>query len=101
VTLGFLFAVVVTDFSPRDLLLPGVVPVALLGSTIIAIAITPLAVWSVRTGTKNLWRYAPVLWLVLAAYIVFAIPRAGHFGQYGLLLLAALGLVILGLIPPE
>lgn len=100
VTLGLLFAVVLSEnHSARDLLLPGVLPVTLLGSTIVAIAITPVAIWSVRTGARNLWFYGPILWAVLAAYIVFAIPRAGHYGQYGLLFLAVLGLLVLGFIP--
>lgn len=100
VSLGLLFAIVVSEgHSPRDLLLPGVVPATLIGSTIVAIAITPVAIWSVRTGTRNLWLYGPILWITLAAYVVFAIPRAGHYGQYGLLFLAALGLVVLGFIP--
>ena len=100
VTLGLLFAIVLSEnHSPRDLLLPGVVPATLIGSTIVAIAITPVAIWSVRTGTRNLWLYGPILWVALAAYIVFAIPRAGHYGQYGLLFLAVLGVVILGFIP--
>ena len=25
--------------------------------------------------------YGPILWIALAAYIVFAIPRAGHYGS--------------------
>ncbi len=100
VTLGLLSAVVVSgNYSLRSLLLPGVVPVALIGSTAVSIALTPLAVWSVRTGTMNLWFYGPILWLALAAYIVLAIPKLGHYGPYGLLFLAVLGLVVLGLIP--
>lgn len=100
VTLGLLFATVLSEsHSPRDLLLPGVIPVALIGSTMVAIAITPVAIWSVRTGGRNLWLYGPILWTALAAYVVFAIPRAGHYGPYGLLFLAVLGLVALGLIP--
>lgn len=100
VTLGLLFAIVVSeDHSPKDLLLPGVIPTALLGSTIVAILITPVAIWSVRTGARNLWIYGPILWAALAAYVLFAIPRAGHYGQYGLLFLAVFGLVALGFIP--
>jgi Na+/melibiose symporter-like transporter len=100
VTLGLLFAVVVSeDHSLRSLMLPGIVPAALIGSTIVAIAITPVAIWSVRTGARNLWFYGPILWIALAAYVVFAIPRAGHYGQYGLLFVAVIGLVILGFIP--
>jgi len=99
VTLGLFLAIAAGNYSPRTLLLPGVVPVALIGSTIAAFAITPVAVWSVRTGTRNLWLYGPILWIVLGAYIVFAIPKTGHYGPYGLLCLAVLGLVVLGFIP--
>jgi hypothetical protein len=100
VTLGLLFAIAASeDHSLRTLMLPGVVPVALMGSTVIAIAITPVAIWSVRTGARNLWCYGPMLWVALAAYVVFAIPKAGHYGQYGLLFLVVLGLVALGFIP--
>ncbi len=100
VTLGLLFAIVLSEnHSPRDLLLPGVVPATLIGSTIVAIAITPVAIWSVRTGTRNLWLYGPILWIALAAYIVFVFPKVGYYGQYGLLCLAVLGLVLLGFIP--
>ena len=100
VTLGLLFAVAVSgNYSLRTLVLPGVVPVALAGSTVVAIAITPLAIWSVRTGARNLWFYGPVLWIALAVYVVFAIPKAGHYGPYGLLFLAVFGLVALGFIP--
>lgn len=102
VTLGLFLAVVVSeDHSLSTLLLPGVVPVALIGSTIVAIAITPVAIWSVRTGARNLWLYGPILWIALAAYIVFAMPKLGHYGQYGLLFLAVLGLVVLGLVPAK
>ena len=99
-TLAFLFAVTVSgNYLPRTLLLPGVVPVALIGSTIVSILVTPIAVWAIRTGRRNLWLYGPILWVGLAAYIVFAIPRTGHYGPYGLLVLAVLGLVVLGFLP--
>ena len=100
VTLGLLSAVAASEnHSLRTLLLPAVVPVALIGSTIVAIAITPVAFWSVRTGARNLWFYGPILWIALAAYIVFVFPKVGYYGQYGLLCLAVLGLVALGFIP--
>jgi hypothetical protein len=79
--------------------LPGVVPVALISSTAIAIVITPIAVWSVRTGMKNLGLYGPILWIVLAAYVVVVIPQAGPHGPYGLFVLGIVGLVVLGFIP--
>lgn len=101
VTLGLLFAIAAGNYSLGTLLLPGVVPVALLGSTVVSGLMTPLAFWTLRTGARNLWLYGPVLWIALAAYIVFAMPRAGHYGQYGLLFLAVLGLVVLGFIPAK
>jgi hypothetical protein len=99
-TLGALLAIVLSDdHSPGVLLFPAVAPVVLLASTLVAVLITPVTVWALRTGTKNLWRYGPVLWLVLAMYILFAIPHAGHYGQYGLVAIAVLGLIIIGCIP--
>jgi hypothetical protein len=77
-----------------------VLPVVLLGSTVIAICIAPIAAWSLRTGMKNVWIYGPVLWLVLASYEVIVIPRTGLEGPYGLVLLAVLGLMTIGLIRP-
>jgi hypothetical protein len=100
VSLGLLIASCASGrFYLSTIRLPGVLPVALVISTVIAIAITPIAVWSVRTGTKNLCIYGPILWIVLAAYIVVVIPRTGAYGPYGLLLLGLVGLAILGLIP--
>ena len=100
VTLGLLFAVVVSEnHSLKSLMLPGVVPVALTGSTIVAIAILPVSIWSLRAGAWNLLFYGPILWIALAGYVVLALPRAGYYGQYGLLFLAVLGLVALGFIP--
>lgn len=99
-TLGALFAVCTSERqSFSSLLLPGVLPVVLLGSTVVAITMTPIAVWSVRTGTKNLCIYGPILWIVLAAYILLVIPNTGADGPYGLILLSVVGLIILGLIP--
>jgi hypothetical protein len=99
VTLGLVFAFRAVGFSFSTLRLPGVVPVALIASTVAAILMTPIAVWSVRTGVKNLSVYVPILWVVLAAYIVLVIPRTGAHGPYGLFLLGIAGAVLLGFIP--
>lgn len=99
-TQGLLFAVCASGrWSFSTLRLPGVVPVALIVSTAVAVVITPLAVWSVRTGVKNLYIYAPILWITLATYNVIVTPRSGFYGLYGLFLLGIVGLVILGFIP--
>jgi hypothetical protein len=100
VSLGLLFAVCVSGrCSFSALRLPGVVPVALLISTSVSVAITPIAFWSSRTGSRNLLIYAPILWMTLAVYEVAVIPRAGRLGPYGLLVLAVTGLIILGFVP--
>lgn len=102
VTLGLLFAARASGtFSLSTLRLPGVVPVALLISTVIAVCITPVAVWALRTGTKNLSIYGPVLWVLLAAYEAVVIPRTGPYGTYGLLFLSVACLIVLGFIPPR
>src|SRR5271170_888788 len=83
-TLGLLFACCVSgSFSFSALRLPGVVPIALIISTVASVFITPVAVWSLRTGLRNLQIYGPILWVVLAAYIVWAIPKTGGRGLYG------------------
>ena len=105
VTLGLLFAAGVTGryFLFSTLCLPGVVPVALLGSTVVSIVVTPIAIWSLRTGVKNFFIYGSFLWFALAAYEVVIVPRYGAYGLpyglYGGLLLGIVGLAILGFIP--
>ena len=83
--------------------LPGVVPVALMFSTAISILITPVAVWSVRTGVKNLLIYAPILWGALATYIfaVLVIWKNTAYGLYGVAFLGAVGAAVLGFIPAD
>jgi len=101
VTLGLLFAACASGrFSFSTLQLPAVIPVALIWSTAVSIVITPIAAWSMKTGVKNLYTYGPILWLVLAVYIVMGIRKTGASGPYVLLFLCILGLVILRFIPP-
>lgn len=104
VTLALLFACVTFiretgGLSVRPLFLPGVLPLALVFAAGATAAMTPLAMWAVRTGEKNMWRYGPVFWLLLAAYILFVIPRTGPQGPYGLIALAVVGTIAIGFIP--
>lgn len=109
VTLGLVFAVCVGSSDMANsghssfavLRLPAVVPVAVLTSTAISILITPVAVWSVRTGLKNLLIYAPILWITLATYIftVLVIWKNAPYGVYGVAFLGAVGAAVLGFIP--
>jgi hypothetical protein len=99
-TLGLMHAACVSGhFSLSTLQLPGVLPVALLGSALAAILVTPMAVWSLRTGARNLCIYGPILWAILAIYVLLISPRSAGYGLYGVLLLAIIGLLVLGLIP--
>ena len=100
-TLALLFAARASgSFSLSTLLLPGVIPVALITSTVVAIGLTPIAAWSVRTGVRNVCLYGPILWVLLAAYLVLVVPEIGAAsGQLGLIVLSIVGLVILGFIP--
>ena len=102
VTLGLLFAACATGhFWLGTLALPGVVPVALLISTQAAILMMPVAMWSLRTGMKNLCFFGPILWLILATYILLGLQNGPPLGPYGLLLLAAVGGIGIGFIPPR
>ncbi len=100
VTLGLLFAACANGrLSFGTLKLPGVVPVALIGSTVAALLMTPVATWAVRTGTRNLWLYGPILWIVLAGWLVVVVPWNAGYGEYSVLILGLVGLVVLGFIP--
>lgn len=94
------FAVCRSDsWSFQILRLPGVVPVALVGASWCAIVMSPLAAWALRTGTANLWRYGPLLWLIVALYIAAYGARGGIQGFLGIVLLSVIGLCALGMIP--
>ncbi len=88
VTLGLVFAATLLGrLSLEPLALPGVIPVALLGSSIVAVAIAPLSMWALRAGARNLWTYGPALWVVLAAFAVAVAPKIGRYGPPALVLL--------------
>lgn len=74
------------------------VPVALISSTIAALLMTPVAAWAVRTGTRNLWLYGPILWIVLAAWLIVVVPWNAAYGESSVLILGLVGLVVLGFI---
>lgn len=101
-SLGLLFVTLASGHpSLGTLRIPGVVPVALILSTVAAVVMTPFAVWALRTGARNLCRYAPILWIVLAGWLIAVAPRNAAYGQYGALLLGLIGLIVLGVIPPS
>lgn len=102
IALGLWFAVNASGkLDPSALLLPAVIPVALIVSSVGALLMLPFAIWASRTGWRNIYRYGPLLWSVLAVYVFFVLPSAGKVGLFGLVLLGAVGLVGLGLVPPR
>lgn len=102
VTLGFWFAANSSgSVDPRVLLLPAVIPVVLISSTCGALMMFPLALWASRTGWENIRRYGPILWVTMAVYVFIVNTTAGLSGVMGMLTLGALGLIIVGLIPPR
>ena len=102
VTLGLLYAACASGhFDLRTLWLPGVIPVAMLFSTVVAIGITPIAVWSLRTGKKNLYIYGPILWIILATLELGVVPITRALKPHEVALIGVIGLVGLGFVPGE
>jgi len=98
VTLGLLFAVCSNGRPSLSILtLPGVVPVALMFSGLAAAAMMPAAAWCLRTGIRNLLIYGPILWSIVAAWIVASAPA--HLGLYSTWILGLVGVVLIGFIP--
>jgi hypothetical protein len=99
--LGLLHAVTASGRLRMDSLgLPAVIPVVLFGSSIAAVCVFPFALWATRAGARNLWVYGSGLYTVLVVYVVIVMPRVGGPVAYdAMLLLAVVGLVLLGIIP--
>jgi hypothetical protein len=95
--LGLLFASCTSDcFSFDALRLSGVVPIAVLFSTGVALLMTPLVMWALKPGGKILIAHGLALFILLAVYIVVVAPYYPPFGLYGSVLLGIAGLVLVG-----
>ena len=101
VTLGLLFAACASGrLSFSTLKLPGVVPVALISSTNRgATHDANCCMGCENTGTRNMYLYGPILWIVLAVWLVVVVPWNPAYGEYSVLILGLVGLVVLGFIP--
>jgi hypothetical protein len=98
--LGLLYAACTSGRISFDTLrLPGVIPVALLISTGIAVLVTPLFVWSFRSGGSGLFFYGAALFVLLLIYIAIVAPINPFLGLYGSVLLGVASLVIIGFLP--
>jgi hypothetical protein len=97
VSLGLLFASCASGKISFDTLtLPAVVPVVFIISSVLAILISPLTAWAFRH-----MHFIPagiLIWLALAFYLWLVAPRDGGLGLCGVIILAILGLVSLGII---
>jgi hypothetical protein len=99
--LALLFAACVGDRMSLDSLhQSGVVPIALLTSTEIAVVMTPLVLWAFRSGRRSGIVCGLGLFVILFGYIVIVTPITPFWGLYGSVLLGAIGLVIIGYIKP-
>lgn len=99
--LALLFAVFVSDNISLDSLRPpGVVLIALLTSTSIAVVMTPLALWAFRSGRRSGIGYGLGLFVILFGYIALVTPINPLWGLYGSVVFGAVGLVIIGYINP-
>ena len=86
------------DLSINALHLPGVIPIAVISSTIIAGIMTPLVYWGLALKSRNLIVYGLRLFLVLATYIGMVTPTNPALSLYGSLAMGAVGLVAIGFI---
>src|SRR5215831_1270590 len=97
--LGLFYAACSSGRISLDTLrLPGVVPVALLTSTGIAVLVTPLVVWAFRSGRPTLVFYGAALFVLLLTYTGLIAPANAFLGLYGSVFLGIVGLVIIGFI---
>lgn len=90
--------------SIGDLLMWGFNPILLMVSTTCAVLVAPVAVWTLRTGKRNLILYGTLLWGVLATYIIFPVitfppPLGGLVHHVSLLLISYMGLIVIALVP--
>jgi len=97
VTLGIVFARATLGGDAPTL--PAVLPMTVGISSLIALLFSPLAAWAARTGPRNLFTYAPVLWAVLAAHIVVGAKHWLPLTQTSLFALGVVGTVAIGFVP--
>lgn len=86
------------DLSIHALLLPGVIPIAVISSTIIASIMTPLVYWGLALKSRDLIVYGLGLFLLLATYIGTVTPTNPALSLYGSLAMGAAGVVAIGFI---
>ena len=80
--------------------LPGVIPIAVITSSEIAVGMTPLVFWCLKIK-DHIWLYYGVdILILLSVYIVYVTPVHAGFGFYGSIILAAIGLTVIKIMHP-
>ncbi len=99
--LGLLFAIrTEACFSLDTLQLPGVIPIAVITSSEIAVGMTPMVFWCLRIKDHKWLYYGVGLLILLSVYIVYVTPVHAGFGFYGSVILAAVGLAVIKIMHP-
>ena len=97
VTLGIVFAMATLGKdAPRR---PAVLAMTVGISSLIALLFSPLAAWAARTGRRNLFIYAPILWAILAVHIIVGVKHWLPLTQTSLFALGVVGTVAIGFVP--
>ena len=98
-SLGVIFgAAVMHNASIRELWAGCVVQVSLIISTVIALLMTPLTIWSFAPKRRLLLPKGGILWCLLVGYILLVAPHNGPMAIVGSLLLGAGGLIAIRLL---
>jgi hypothetical protein len=66
--------------------------------SVVAALFTPLVMWAAGNYAKKSIIYGGVLYVLLAIDIVIVTPTVGRFGLYGPVMLAAIGLIVIGVL---
>jgi hypothetical protein len=98
-TLGLIYgARVAGSVNVEKLWYMGIISISLIGSTIMALLITPLTVWAFRPGGSM--KLVVPLWIILVAYVLVVTPASGQLLLWmtTLFFLSAAGLVCIRLL---
>jgi hypothetical protein len=98
VSLGLLFVRIATGMPVRDWGWSGYLYIAIIICSVVAVLFTPLVMWAADNYAKKSIIYGVALYVLLAIQIVFVTPNVGRFGLYGPVLLAVMGLIVIGVL---
>lgn len=88
---------IASTLGPMWIFFPFVLTLALSIGLVTGLLVAPLAIWAAKTGKKNMYKYGPVFWLLLAGLIAISFKMSYSF--YWTLVASVTGLLVLGVIP--